>query len=171
MIVALALMVVIGIWMTWHITHRHDSRLVGKWLFTRGVAPTHDDLRRAANRSLGDRLEWMFDSDGTGKQYSEQTVAYNMTMTSFTAFTWWTDGECVHVKWGDPQQGWAAVRQTLYEIRRLLQGDSTARRPDVYAYSLAKETDLAPEQFVLEFETGSGLRTDDTYYLTRIPPE
>lgn len=38
----------------WWITHRHDSRLVGRWLFTRGAVPTLDELRwlPAGNLSL-----------------------------------------------------------------------------------------------------------------------
>lgn len=171
MLISLVLMLVIGSWIAWRITHRHDPRFVGKWLLTRGAVPTAEELSWTRDRSqAGDRIEWTFDADGTGRQFSEQRIS-GRSWAGIAAFTWSTDGECVSLEWGDPQQGWAAVRATVNELRRVIRGDSSRRPPDVYAYSVAEETDAGTRQFVLQYENAAHVRTDDVYCLTRFEDE
>lgn len=167
MIIALALMVVIGSWMTWRITHRHDPRLVGKWLFTQGAAPTIDELRWESDQShAGIRIEWTFDPDGTGKQH----WFYSVPSIDLMEFTWWTDGERVYVKFGRPHHGWAAFRAIFNDFLRTLRGE-TLRSPDVYTYGVANADNDPPQQFRLRFQNEAQVQSDDVYYLTRIPAE
>jgi hypothetical protein len=166
-VVGLVLTLITVSWITWRITHRQDPQFVGTWLFTWGTEPSFAELR---NQTQGtDRLEWTINADGTGQLDSEFWFE-GMEQHSYSTFNWRTDGECIHVRWGNPQTGWAAVRRTYADIRRILQGE-TLLAPDVYAYAAAAETDGETQQFLLQFETASGLRTDDVYYLTRIPTE
>jgi hypothetical protein len=170
-LLGLALTLITVTWITWRITHRHDPRFVGKWLFTWGTAPSLDELN-GTESPAADRLVWTIGPDGTGTLDSAFWFA-GVEQHSYSAFSWRTDGECIHVSWGVPQAGWAVVQRAYADIRRILRGERREMfgPPDVYEYSAAVETEAGTQQFVLRFQTASGLQTDDTYYLTRIPAE
>jgi hypothetical protein len=91
-----------------------------------GAAPTQDDLRRArttasAIGSNGCSTRTVREGTRTDDllQHDEERIHR----------VYLVDGRRMRARRvGNPQQGWAAVRQTLYEIRRLLQGIA-ARQP------------------------------------------
>jgi hypothetical protein len=130
----------------WWMTHRHDSRIVGRWLLSDSPGP-------------GDGIEWRFDADGTGRHGPGR---------SFVTFRWWTAGERLHLKWGASREGWGALKDTVDELWETLHGKSLEGRHEEFVYSAVTETAGGTPQFVLRALDGWHPPPDDVFYLTRI---
>lgn len=152
----------------WWMTHRRDARLEGRWLFTHGVVPTAEELKWPPDRNRAvDRVEWIFESDGSGESHSKQWNG-PARFLGYEEFTWWTDGdERLCIEWGEPVRGWAAIKRMVFGTRRLIAG-ATVPIPEEYDYVAGDESNGAPSQFVLRFVNSEEVQQDGVYYLTRI---
>lgn len=162
-----ALLLSVSACMKWLQARRHDSRLVGRWLFTRGAAPTADELNWIPDQnSAGERHEWVFKPDGTGRQYSGEDLAAGTD--SYLIFRWRTDGDRLWLKWGEPGSSVGALQEIIEDFRRSLGGQPPGIPQHEYVYTGAEPPVTGERQFVLHSQDARLQPPDDVCYLTRL---
>lgn len=170
-VVSLVLVIVALGAATWWMGHRQDPQLVGKWLHTDSLRPSAEELHLLPDNSRpGDRREWTFESDGTGRQLSETWVS-DQKQYSISAFSWWTDGEWLYVRRGPPVEGVDRVKLAINNVVRMLTGNTPGLQPDVYSYAAAAEIAGDPPEIVLTSHSVWNVPQDNVFYLTLIQRE
>jgi hypothetical protein len=158
-VVMLAMLLGVGAFIAWRWTHRHDARLVGRWLVTEDAPATAEQLQAATDRTkVVPKTEWTLHSDGTGRQNVWGWMgSFGVT---FTGCRWWTSGDRLCIQWDAYGTGWEWIKQTTDDLHRVLRGDQS--QYPVYKYEFAIE---GPGLIRVQSRGGPS----DVLYLTRLP--
>ena len=163
-VIALALLTVVAL-AVWKRTHRHDARVVGRWLVTEQAPATPEQIRAALDRANSDpRIEWSLDSDGGGRMCGRQWAG-SLVASFGSQFQWWSNGNGLRIKWGMTRYGWEAFKERVEDLYRSLTGD---QRRAVHRYDFIIES---PDLIRVQPGELPCDHSPEVLYLTRLPEE
>ena len=150
----------------WKWTHRHDPRLVGRWLVTEDVPATAEELQAATDRTkLLPKTEWTLESDGSGRMSARQLPG-SLFGGLGSELYWSTNGDRLRIKWGMPSGGWESIKESADVLYREFRGERPWNPVMNYDYVIER-----PGLIRVEPRDGPNGQRTGVLYLTRLPED
>ena len=138
LIIALTVLMGVGALSAWMWTHRHDSRLVGRWLVTEDTPATAEQLQAAADRTKSlPKIVWVLHRDGSGV-FSDQQMRGGRLRSYGSEVRWWTNGDRLRIKWEMTPSGWESIKESAEDLYCVLSGEPP--RNPAFEIGYANET-------------------------------
>jgi hypothetical protein len=154
-----------GTFIAWKFTHRHDPRLVGRWLMTYDERPAiEQDSAMTGASGFAQKTEWQFYENGTGEVHRNFPTVFSAQ--GWDKFRWWSNGGRLHIHWQEGRTGWAAIHEGTADLYRHFRGGPILHPVEEYEWLIE-----GPDEIRLEPKPRSQWRVLRVIYLTRLPED